>query len=199
MRMEQRKSVKKAPIVLAYLGLLVAMQVVLGNLLQITFVEKQFHLGFLPIALAGALFGPIGGMVVGGLGDLIGAHVFPAGPYFIGFTATNIVVGFVYGLVLYRQRPVWWRAGLALVLVSICYLMLNSYWLSMLYTSKTYWVWVGVRAPSYVAEIPVYGMILYFTLRALSKVRLPVFLTLRGVEVQRGAEASGSVNDKGER
>ena len=90
---------------ITYTALLVALQVVLGNILQIPLMEKQYNFGFLPIAIAGALLGAPAAMIVGGLGDFLGAHLFPQGAYFPGFTLTNVLVGLVCGLVLYRRKP----------------------------------------------------------------------------------------------
>ena len=158
---------------LTMLALLTALQVVLGNLTQIPFIGKQFNFGFLPIAAAGALLGPVPAAVVGGLGDLIGAHLFPAGAYFPGFTLTSAIVGLLYGLPLYCKQPCWIRAAVAAVLGMIPNLFLNSLWLSMLYSSKTYWVWVASRAVSYLVEIPVQVVIIYLSLQGLSRLKLP--------------------------
>ncbi len=158
---------------LTMLALLTALQVVLGNLTQIPFIGKQFNFGFLPIAAAGALMGPVPAAIVGGLGDFIGAHLFPAGAYFPGFTLTSAIVGALYGLPLYRKQPSWVRAAVAAVLGMIPNLFLNSLWLSMLYASKTYWIWVTSRAISYLVEIPVQVILLYLTLHGLSRLRLP--------------------------
>ena len=43
-------------------------------------------------------------MIVGGLGDFFGAHLFPVGAYFYGFTLTNIAVGAAYALTLPRAH-----------------------------------------------------------------------------------------------
>ena len=45
--------------VITVTAMLVACQVVLGNLLQVPMLGKQYNFGFVPIALAGALMGPI--------------------------------------------------------------------------------------------------------------------------------------------
>lgn len=163
---------------LTYAALLVALQVILGNLTQIPFVEKQFNFGFLPIAVAGALLGAPWAIMVGGLGDFFGAHLFPQGAYFIGFTITNMLVGLFFALLLYGQRPSWIRVIIAAVLVEACNLLLNSYWLSLLYTSKAYWGWVGVRALSYAFETPAYAVLTFLTLKGLQKVKLPGELRL---------------------
>ena len=163
---------------LTMLALLTALQVVLGNLTQIPFIGKQFNFGFLPIIAAGALLGPLPAAIVGGLGDFIGAHLFPAGAYFPGFTLTSAIVGVLYGLPLYKRQPCWIRAAVASVAGMIPNLFLNSLWLSMLYSSKTYWVWVASRAVSYLVEIPVQVIIIYFTLQGLTRLKLPASIRL---------------------
>lgn len=163
---------------LTMLALLTALQVVLGNLTQIPFVGKQFNFGFLPIAAAGALLGPVAAAIVGALGDLIGAHLFPAGAYFPGFTLTGAIVGLLYALPLYRRQPSWLRAAIAVLLGMIPNLFLNSLWLSMLYTKRAYWGWVTTRAGSYLVEIPVQAVLVYLCLQGLSRLNLPVSIRL---------------------
>ena len=158
---------------LTLLALLTALQVVLGNLVQIPLLSKQFNFGYLPIIAAGALLGPVPAAVVGGLGDFIGAHLFPAGAYFPGFTLTSAIVGVLYALPLYKRQPCWIRAGIAAVLGMIPNLFLKSLWLSMLYTSKAYWGWVVSRAATYLVEIPVQVVLIYLCLQSLSRMKLP--------------------------
>lgn len=167
---------------LTYIALLTALQIVLGNVTQVPFLGKQFTFGFLPIAVAGAMMGPWAAMIVGALGDLIGAHLFPQGAYFVGFTVTNALVGISYGLLLYKKRPSWLWALLATVVLSGWNLLLNSLWLSLLYSSRAYWGWVGARAVTYAVEGPVQVVITYFTLRGLQKLSLPGELKLPGKE-----------------
>ena len=163
---------------LTYAALLVALQVILGNVTQIPSIGKQFNFGFLPIAVAGSLLGAPWAVIVGALGDFFGAHLFPQGAYFAGFTLTNALVGVCYALPLYQRKPTWVRVIVATLLVECCNLFLNSYWLSLLYASKAYWGWVGARALSYAVEVPLYTILTYFTLKALQKAKLPDGLAL---------------------
>ena len=163
---------------LTMLALLTALQVVLGNLTQIPFVGKQFNFGFLPIVAAAAMLGPVSAAVVGGIGDFIGAHLFPAGAYFPGFTLTAVIVGLLYAIPLYRRKPCVVRVAVAAVLGMIPNLLLNSLWLSMLYSSKTYWVWVTSRAVSYLVEIPLQVVLIYAALQGISRLKLPASLRL---------------------
>ncbi len=156
---------------IAYAALLVAMQIVLGNLVQIPLPTKQFHFGFLPVAVAGVFLGAPWAMLVGALGDFFGAHLFPAGPYFWGFTLTYALVGLLYGLMLHRKKISWWRVGAACVAVALCNLFLNSYWLTY-FIPKGYWVLVGSRALTYLIDIPLSLVVIYLVVRGLGKTRL---------------------------
>ena len=165
---------------ITFTALLVALQVVLGNLLQVPLMEKQYNFGFLPIAVAGALMGAPSAMIVGGLGDLLGAHLFPQGSYFPGFTLTNVLVGLVCGLVLYHRKPSWLRVIIAVAVSLVCINWpLNSFWLSMLYTSKGFMGWLALRGPNYLVEVPANIVLVYLCLKGLSKVKLPASMALR--------------------
>ena len=86
--MKQQKTTK----IMVTCALLVALQVILARFLSIntTFVVVNFS--FLAVALAGILFGPLWGMAVGGVSDLVGASLFPFGAFFPGFTLTAALV-----------------------------------------------------------------------------------------------------------
>lgn len=168
---------------LVLLALLVALQVVMGKIIQINLVSKEFNLGFLPIAAAGALMGPAAGAVVGALGDLIGSLLFPTGAYFPGFTLTSALVGLVFGLIL-RAKASWVRALAAAVCGAVINLMLNSLWLSMLYGSKTYWGWVAARAGAYPVEAALQTVVIYVALLALEHIKLPASVGRSGKETK---------------
>jgi len=163
---------------LVLLALLVALQVVLGNLTQVPLVGKQFNFGFLPVAAAGAMLGIPGGLIVGALGDLIGAHLFPAGAYFPGFTLTSALVGVLYALPLHGHKPTVLRVVIAVALATVVNLFLNSLWLSMLYGSKTYWGWVTARAATYLVEAPAQAVVMFLCLQGLRRLKLPHSLRL---------------------
>lgn len=73
----------------------------------------RIGLGTVPIMIAGIVFGPVYGGVVGGAADLIGALLFPSGAYTPGFTLSAILQGVLPYLVvrLFSGRP---KARLAL-------------------------------------------------------------------------------------
>lgn len=171
---------------IAYIGALIALQVVLGNLVQIAMLTKQMNFGFLPIAVAGYLFGPAGGILVATLGDMIGTVLFGTGAYFPGFTVTAALVGAAYGWMLYPRYHKWVngccksrtggltiRAALASVLGAVFYAFLNSYWLTF-FISKGYWVIFLGRLPFHLIEIPIFTAVI--TVCCAQMKRLPRML-----------------------
>ncbi len=171
---------------IAYIGALIALQVVLGNLVQIAMLTKQMNFGFLPIAVSGYLFGPIGGLLVAALGDVIGTLLFGTGAYFPGFTVTAALVGAVYGWILFPKYHRWIsgccksrtgglliRAAIASVVVAVIYILLNSYWLTF-FIGKGYWAILVGRLPFYLIEIPVFTALITICCAQLK--RLPRML-----------------------
>ena len=120
---------------LTILGLLIALEVVFARFLSISAWNIRIGFSFLPIVLAGMLYGPIEGGIVGAISDLIGALLFPSGPFFPGFTLSACLTGIVFGLFLKKDQSIW-RIILAVVVNQIFMsLLLNSFWISTLYGS----------------------------------------------------------------
>ena len=100
----------------------------------------KIGLGFVPIVLIAVLCGPIYAALAWGIADVVGALCFPFGVYHPGFTIVAALMGLVYGLFLHRSKLRWWQvilpAGINCLILGLC---INTFWLSQLYTSKTYW------------------------------------------------------------
>ena len=94
------------------LGLLTAVEVVLSRFCSISAWNIKIGFSFVPIAIGGILFGPLGGGLVGALGDFIGAVLFPIGPYFPGFTLTAFLTGTVFGVFLSLLLQTAWISQL---------------------------------------------------------------------------------------
>ncbi len=171
---------------IAYIGALIALQVVLGNLVQIAMLTKQMNFGFLPIAVGGYLFGPVGGLLVAAFGDMIGTLLFGTGAYFPGFTVTAALAGIVYGFVLHPRYFKWAdrccqkgvgglliRAIMASIIAAAIYALLNSYWLTY-FIQKGYWLILVGRLPFYAIEIPIFAVVI--TIICSQMKRLPRML-----------------------
>lgn len=115
---------------LTRLGLLLAAQIILSRFLSISTPISKISFGFVPIFLAGMLYGPFWGAAVGAASDFLGAQLFPIGAYFPGYTLTAGLVGAVYGLT-FHKKPVGWGNTLgAVALISlVLHLGLNTTWI----------------------------------------------------------------------
>lgn len=118
---------------LAVLAMMVAANVILSRFLSISLWNLKIGFAFIPVVIAAVLFGPVAGGVVGALGDYIGATLFPIAQYFPGFTVTAFFVGAVYGIFLHKKQDM--KRILLAILVTECIgsLLLNTFWISMLF------------------------------------------------------------------
>ena len=133
------------------LGMLIAAEIVLERLLAFNALTIKINLAFIPVALAGYFFGPIGGAICYGLGDIVGTLVFPTagGGYNPLFTLTVVLVGFLYGFVLNRPLK-WYNIYLAALLSrTVGTLGLNTLWIYLLYIQgkKGYFAFFVTRVP----------------------------------------------------
>ncbi len=151
------------PQVLTAMAMLIALQVVSRFLTINLFPWLRISFGFLPIAVAGMLFGPVYAALGGGLGDVIGFLLFPSGTYFPGFTITAMAEGLIYGFILFGvykelrfgSRAGWLRVLLCeLAITVLCYLALNTLWLSIL-QGKAFLAIFPVRFLKNIAQLPV--------------------------------------------
>ena len=158
---------------LVLLALMVAMNVVLGRFsIQLVPEVRLSILGFLPIALAAHLMGPLYGALTGAAGDIVNymlfTHVY--GAYFPGYTLTAALSGLWYGIMLYRHKVTWTRAILTILPVIILGEMgLNSLWVYMMY-SKTFWANLPMRLVTNAVECPLKILLLSGMTRMLERI-----------------------------
>lgn len=114
-------------------GVLVALNIILERLLAYSVWNMTISFGFITVAFAAVMLGLPYAIAVGGLGDLIGALLFPFGPYFPGFTLTNILAAAVLALFIHKNTSII-NVTIATVINKISFtLILNSIWISILY------------------------------------------------------------------
>lgn len=148
-------------------ALLLALKVILSRITGISFGIVKLTLGFIATGITGYLFGPLLGGLAGGLTDLIGFFLFPQGSYFIGYTLTSIVSGFIYGAFLYQKKPSFFRILLAVSLDALlCSLLLNTLWTSILF-GKAFLALLPARILKNVLAIPLQTCILYLIFKYL--------------------------------
>ena len=95
-----------------YAGLLIALEILMTRFIQIplswapifALSKDRISLGFLPIAVAGMLMGPVYGGLVGAIADIIRAIIFPVGGAFNPlFTISAGLKGVIYGSILKKN------------------------------------------------------------------------------------------------
>lgn len=140
---------------LAYLGLLIALQIIFSRFISINTPIVKIGFGFLPIAVMGILYGPLTAGVCAVIADIIGLMLFPTGAYFPGFTLTEFLTGFAYGYCLYN-KPISWKRILASSIIVCIFLnlLLNTYWLTII-LGKGYLALLPARTIKSIAMIPV--------------------------------------------
>ncbi len=131
-------------------AILVALNVILERFMPSYSVwNNNISFGFITVAFAACYLGVPYAIAVGGLGDLIGALIKPFGPYFPGYTITNMLVGLCLAIFLYKKATVI-RIIIATVLNKlVCSLALNTIFISVLYRGgiAAFWVVFVSRIP----------------------------------------------------
>ncbi len=120
---------------LVTVAFMIAANIVLSRVLSVQGQIFKVSFAYIPVMLAAIILGPIYGGVVGAFGDLLGAILFPVGPYFPGFSLSAFLTGWIYGKFLRKEQTVV-RVTMAVVISEIfCSLILNSIWINILYGS----------------------------------------------------------------
>jgi len=118
---------------IAFVGLLVSMEIIFTRFLSFQTPIIRIGFGFIPIAFSAILFGPVIGGLTAVIADIIGMMIFPKGAYFPGFTLSAFLTGAIYGLFLYRNPVTIVNIAKSVLLITIFVdLGLNTLWLSMI-------------------------------------------------------------------
>lgn len=154
-------------------AMLLSILLVLSRFLSIKLPFLVISFSFIPMMLAGIYLGPKYSAIICGLADLIGSIVFPFGAYFPGFTLSLALMGFVYGLFLYKKPGETRKDStfiIQLIVSSIIVLggiriFLESAFLNLLY-GKAYLAIVASRVVTQLIMLPI-EVITIFSLEKL--------------------------------
>ena len=144
-------------------AILIALEIVLSRFCSINTAWCKIGFGFLPIALCAMLFGPIWGGIAAAAADFLGATLFPIGPYFVGFTICAFARGVVFGLFFHNKEKLRLFPEILLPTLINCIiigLLIDTYWVALLYTSKSYGGWFLYRLLQYAVMVPEYLLLL---------------------------------------
>lgn len=148
---------------LALLAMLTAGSIVLSRLCVIYFTPSiRVEFGSIPIFLAGLFFGPVSGVIVGGLADVLGTALSGLGLY-PPLTLSAMLLGLVAGLLRrwVLARPVFWKTWSLTLLADVLAKMLwTTYWLNVLYGTG-FLPLLAVRVPLYLALSLAEGFVVF--------------------------------------
>lgn len=159
---------------LIYLAFLIVVRLAVGRFsFGTTFLQLSGT--FLVSALIGYWYGPLYAGVAGGISDVVGALLFPNGPFNPAFTLVAILSGVIYGVLLdHRTMPrlSWWRVALLSLLINLgINLVINTLLLYLMYHTP-FWSLFWVRLPKELLMIPIYYFGIYYLLKTVDRLHL---------------------------
>ncbi len=157
-------------------AILLAMLIVLSRFLSIKTPILKISFSFIPTVLCAIWLGPKWTVLLNVLGDLIGATLFPNGAFFIGYTISTAVAGFIYGILLYKEKEDSYtqkqfviRLILASTLVAIIANMGLNTLSTCITTGKAFLVLLASRVIKEIIMIPVEVVVMLVIEKALRK------------------------------
>ena len=157
-------------------AILLATFIILSRFLSIKTPILKISFAFIPTMLCAIWLGAKWTILLNILGDVIGATLFPTGPYFIGYTISTAIAGFIYGIILYNKKEKNFtekefiiRVTISVILVAIIVNMgLNTLWTSIT-SGKAFMVLFVARIVKQLVMIPIHIAIILFIERMLRK------------------------------
>ncbi len=138
-------------------------------------IGPYIRIGFsgVPHRAVELLFGPVMGSVFGGVMDVVNYFLHPMGPFFFGFTLNAILVGVIYGVLLYKKPVKFGRIVIAVTLEKVFINCgLTTLWLSILY-GKGFFVLLPGRILANAIMLPIDCIIYMIILTYIDRVIKP--------------------------
>lgn len=155
---------------LVFAALIMSLRIVLGMFIVPIDDNLRMLFKFIPDCIGSMLYGPLMGMCVGGLGDLLGYFIFPTGAFFPGYTISAILTNLIFALFLYRQEISYLRLFLSRLTTNVLINVgLGSLWSYILY-GKGFFYYAAKSIAKNLILLPVETVILI----ALISLMLPV-------------------------
>lgn len=157
-------------------GMLLALLIILSRFVSIKTQILVISFSFIPIIMSAIWLGPKYSTLISMLGDLIGAILFPFGTFFIGYTISQAITGFVYGMFLYKKgeelstKELLIRLTISsLIVLILINVFLTSLWIHIQY-GKAYIVIMSGRIVAQICMFPIQLIVIY----ALEKYTRPI-------------------------
>ncbi len=157
-------------------AIFLAMNIILSRFLSIKTPIIKISFAFIPTMLCATWLGVKWTVLLNVLGDIIGATLFPTGPYFVGYTISTLISALIYGLLLYKkdentysEKQYIARIIISVVLVAlIVNIGLNTLWTSIT-SGKAFLVLLGTRSLKQLITVPIHIIVFIFIEKILRK------------------------------
>jgi len=152
---------------LVNLSLLIALNIVLSRVasmrINIGSVEGiRIGFGSFPVILAGIIFGPAAGGIVGAIGDMVGYYINPAGAYVPLFTISAALTGIIPSLVLKLTKHTNWTLWQLIIAIGIgqfiTSIILTPYFLQLAFNIP-FFATLPARIVAQAINVPVYAVL----------------------------------------
>lgn len=158
------------------IAILAALSVVFRRYFTVTIpVNKKIGIGYIPIMIAGILYGPTLGGLTGGLADVVGMLLNPDGVFHPGFTLSAILIGVGAGIIShmvfkenYKNKITWISILSSAFTFMVVRLLIDSIWLTHLY-SNPYIFYVVGNIPKNIVETILNAIILIILVPRIEK------------------------------
>ena len=150
------------------LAMLAALEVVLARfIIPMPGPTMRFSIEAVPIVVAGFLFGPLPGLLVGVVGDAVGT-LFSGYGYNPFFAVPPAMIGACAGLMrpLLYEKVSFLRILAAFIpAVALGSVLWQSYWLSFFYGTRTFGAFLALRAAQFAVTAPVDAAVIFAMFR----------------------------------
>ena len=166
-------------------SLLVALNVIIERFLSFNKWDLSFGFSFITVGFAAAFLGIPYAIAVGGLGDIIGALLFPFGTYFVGFTITNVLMALTTGIFLWKSTNIY-KISISVLINKVFFsLLLNSIWISILYRGGINALWTVMlpRIPTAIVGFIIEVTVLTVLFSDKSKIKKTFYKQLNKFEI----------------
>lgn len=131
-------------------------------------------LTYLVFSVIAMIYGPVCGITVGFLSDILGYIVFQAGtPFFMGYTLNAMLSGLMYGLCFYRTKITFAKCLYARLFVNLLVnVLLGSLWWAIVYklSFEAFLSYVAIIAlPKNLVYLLPQSILLYIVLKAVAR------------------------------
>ncbi len=133
---------------------------------------------FLFFAAISMLYGPLCGISIGFISDILGFFVFPTGmPFHFGYTIDAMHAGFIYGIFFFKTKITFRRAFYSRLYVNIIVnVICGSIWWSQLnnFTIDAFFNYMFlISLPKNLIYLIPQTVVLYFVLKAVERIKKP--------------------------